>query len=29
MTYRETKAMNRQFAESEAVLLGDPASPLF
>ncbi len=29
MTYRETKAMNRQFAESEAILLGDPASPLF
>lgn len=29
MTYRETAAMNRQFRESEAVLLGDPASPLF
>jgi len=29
MTYRETRAMNRQFRESEAVLIGDPASPLF
>ncbi len=29
MTHRETRAMNRQFAESEAVLLGDPANPLF
>jgi antitoxin component HigA of HigAB toxin-antitoxin module len=29
MTYRETRAMNRQFRESEAVLIGDPGSPLF
>ena len=29
MTYRETRAMNRQFCESEGVLLGDPGSPLF
>lgn len=29
MTHRETAAMNRQFRESEAILLGDPASPLF
>ena len=29
MTYRETPAMNRQFRESEGVLLGDPSSPLF
>jgi hypothetical protein len=29
MTYRETAAFSGQFRESEAVLLGDPASPLF
>lgn len=29
MTYVETRAMNRQFRESEAVLIGDPRSPLF
>jgi hypothetical protein len=29
MTHRETAAMNRRFREAEAVLLGDPASPLF
>jgi hypothetical protein len=29
MTYRETRAMNRQFRESEVVLIGDPESPLF
>jgi hypothetical protein len=29
MTYRETRAMNQQFRESEAVLIGDPNSPLF
>lgn len=29
MTHRETRAMNRLFRESEAVLIGDPASPLF
>jgi hypothetical protein len=29
MTYRETCAMNRRFQESEAVLIGDPSSPLF
>jgi hypothetical protein len=29
MTCRETRAMNRQFHESEAVLIGDPESPLF
>ena len=29
MTYLETAAMNRQFREAEAVLLGDPANPSF
>lgn len=29
MTHRETRAMNRHFRESEAVLLADPASPFF
>lgn len=29
MTHRETRAMTRRFRESEAVLIGDPASPLF
>jgi hypothetical protein len=28
MTYRETRAMNRRFRESEAVLIGDSSSPL-
>ena len=29
MTFLETPAMNRQFKEAEAVLIGDPASPMF
>lgn len=29
MTYLETRAMNAQFQEAEAILLGDPANPLF
>jgi hypothetical protein len=29
MTHVETRAMNRQFRESEAVLIGDPGNPLF
>jgi hypothetical protein len=29
MTFLETPAMNRQFKEAEAVLIGDPANPMF
>lgn len=29
MTFLETAAMNRQFKEAEAVLIGDPANPAF
>ena len=29
MTYLETAAMNRQFREAEAVLIADPANPMF
>lgn len=29
MTFLETPAMNRQFKEAEAVLVGDAASPVF
>jgi hypothetical protein len=29
MTFLETSAMNRQFQEAEAVLIGDPANAAF
>jgi hypothetical protein len=29
MTFLETPAMSRQFKEAEAILIGDPASPMF
>jgi hypothetical protein len=29
MTFVETPAMNRQYLEAEAVLIGDPTSPVF